>query len=282
MSPHPHHPSSVPAHRGRPRAERDRASLLAQLEVIDVDGWDSPTGEALLRHVRSTVVLPHVQSQGLSGTAAAQAEATAWQAVWQALAGDVVRTASSPWGVLWVTAGRAVRGEVVAATWCTRAEKAWRSSAITSARHLPPVSLDEYGDVLQDRATLRPTVEDSPLIDRVIDCLTDGGWDYVDARRVVCAIAERATRHRDEPRIIGGWRRLAADLDMPGWQIRRIVHLLLGTADRPGLIERIVRDPQFEAASDSTVLESLRTTLVVWLPSPPSKGTRSRPIAVAS
>jgi hypothetical protein len=261
LKPHP---------RGHRRAERDRASLLAQLATIDEAGWDSDPGESLLRHVRATVVLPHVEAQGLRGPTASQAEATAWQAVWEALNSDLIRTVPSPWGVLWVTARRAVRGEIVAASWGIPARKAWRLNRTSGGECRPPVSLDELSLELADRPESCALVDDSPLLDRVVECLVDFGWDRPEARRLVVAIAGRAVRHQDAAHVIGGWRRLAADLHLPGWQVRRVVTVLLGGAD-VGLIERLATDATFRAGDDQDVAAALRSTRCSWLPSPSSR-----------
>jgi len=103
---------------------RTREGLLAALSVIAEEGWDGPTWRALLAHVRTDVVRPHVAS--LRGLAAEQAEASGWETVWEALAGPAIRRARSPWGVLWTTARRAVVGEVIADAYGVRVRTAWR------------------------------------------------------------------------------------------------------------------------------------------------------------
>ena len=272
--------SSTTVRRHRP-ATRDRASLLAQLEAIDAAGWDSSPGETLLRHVRATIVLPHIEAQGLRGPTASQAEATAWQAVWEALNSDLIRTVPSPWGVLWVTARRAVRGEIMAASWGIPARKAWRLNHASRDDRRPPVSLEELSRELQDLPETRALVVDCPLIDLVVDQLVEFGWDRPLARRLVLAVAERSIRHHDAAHIIGGWRRLAADLDLPGWQVRRLVTVLLGGVD-VGLIQRLATDTTFRADHNQDLAAALRSTRCAWLPSPPVRHGAPNSVAIAA
>ncbi|MBI1376788.1 MAG: hypothetical protein GC157_04795 [Frankiales bacterium] len=272
--------SSTTLRRHRP-ATRDRASLLAQLDTIDAAGWDSSPGETLLRHVRATIVLPHIEAQGLRGPTASQAEATAWQAVWEVLNSQLIRTVPSPWGVLWVTARRAVRGEIMAASWGIPARKAWRLNHASRDDRRPPVSLEELSRELQDLPETRALVDDSPLIDLVVDQLVEFGWERPQARRLVLAVAERSTRHHDTAHIIGGWRRLAADLDLPGWQVRRLVTVLLGGVDI-GLIQRLATDATFRADHNQELAAALRSTRCSWLPSPPTRHGATNTVAIAA
>ena len=89
---------------------RDREGLLTLLEDIDRAGWDSRPAATLLEYIRATVVRPNVAATGLAGPAADQAEATAWEATWEAMTLPSLRSARSPWGVLWATARRAANG----------------------------------------------------------------------------------------------------------------------------------------------------------------------------
>ena len=109
-----------------PSITRDREGLLAVLDDIDRAGWDSREAERLLTYVRATVVRPNVAATGLTGPAAEQAEATAWEACWEVLASPSLRSARSPWGVLWATARRAALGEVVAGAYGMDVRSGWR------------------------------------------------------------------------------------------------------------------------------------------------------------
>lgn len=258
------------------RVERDRSSLLEQLESIDREGWDSPAGRALLRHVLVSVIRPHIQTQRLYGPAADQAEASAWSAVWESLCTEQIRSVESPWGVLWVTARRAVRSEGVAATWCMSARKAWRLSSLSVADQAPPTPLEDIIEVLKDRPSHMSTASDSLLIDRIVDTLVVFGWGRREARQVVLGVAERAFRAHDQAHIVGGWRRLAADLNLPGWQVRRLVTVLLGKSGSPGLVERTVCDPDFDAWSDPDMAEQLQSTRRPALRSPKPHAHASR------
>jgi len=85
---------------------RDRPSLLDQLSIIDTEGWDGTAGTRLLQYLRTELVRPLTIHLGLRGSAASQGEATAWEAVWVEATNPSLRTAHSPWGVLWRTARR--------------------------------------------------------------------------------------------------------------------------------------------------------------------------------
>lgn len=265
------------------RSERDRCSLLEQLERIDREGWDSTVGDALLRHVLVSVIRPHIQTQRLHGPAADQAEASAWQAVWEALSSEQIREVDSPWGVLWVTARRAVRSEAVATAWCMSARKAWRLSSLSGDDQAPPALLEDVVDDLTGRAARPAMPPDSLLIERVVECLIVFGWSRREARAVVLGVAERAFRAHDQAHIVGGWRRLAADVNLPGWQVRRLVTVLLGRPGSPGLVERVACDPDFDAWSDRDMAAQLQSTRCPSLRSPKPHAPSSRlPISAVS
>ena len=87
-------------------------SLRDALHRVDVAGWDSAAGLDLLDHIRRAVVVPVVRRSGLRGPAADQAEATGWEAAWDALRRPTARTAQNPGGMVWVAVRRAVASEV--------------------------------------------------------------------------------------------------------------------------------------------------------------------------
>ena len=86
-------------------------SLRDALHRVDVEGWDGAAGRELLDHVRRAVVVPVVRRSGLRGPAADQAEATGWEAAWDALRRPTARTAQNPGGMVWVAVRRAVASE---------------------------------------------------------------------------------------------------------------------------------------------------------------------------
>ena len=98
-----------------------RAGLLGALAVIDSEGWDGPAAQRLLSHVRAHIVRPQLAAAGLRGPAADQAEATGWAAAWEALTRSSFRTATTPWGLLWVAVRRAILGEVLASAYLSTA-----------------------------------------------------------------------------------------------------------------------------------------------------------------
>jgi hypothetical protein len=262
--------------------DRTRASLLAHLDLIDVHGWDSPAGCALLSYVRDKVVRPQVSYRGLTGPVAAQAEATAWTMTWRTLTSPRIRDAESPWGILWSAARRAIEDESIAAAYGTQPRKAWqqRASQRLAARSSDPglvsVSLPPLSWELLSEHGLEPAcgvgggtwaAGDAPILTAVVAILLEAGWQLEPASRALMSVAARS-RHRDgRPHVLGGYRGVAADATIPGWQARRLVHVLLGTQQWPGLIERLAARPD-RAAIDAVMHAALRATLDKTLTSP--------------
>ena len=277
---------------------RDREGLLAILGDIDRAGWNCPVADELLTYVRATVVRPNVAATGLTGAAAEQAEATAWEATWEALARPSLRSARSPWGVLWATARRAAFGELVAGTYCTDVWTGWRLARPDSEdgvagdqlaggsgvfRHHPPVSLAD----LADRGIELPAhpqlsgPASSTLLSAVVRALVDAGWSEGPAELIVDAVsggAEDDSRTRSGAR---GWRHLAQAFDMPPWQVRRVTIVMLGAPGWPGLVERLATDGQ-RVLADPGLLAALRSTVVAWSPSPATAARRAAQTAALS
>lgn len=271
---------------------RDREGLLGVLDDIDRDGWDSREAERLLTYVRATVVRPNVAATGLIGPAAEQAEATAWEACWEVLASRSLRAARSPWGVLWATARRAALGEVIAGTYCMDVRSGWRlaspgsdsdatgpglSRPATVSRYDPPVSLAALdGRAVEPTSYSRPTGPSSgPILSDVVHALVNVGWSERPARVIVEAVAAGATRKSCTVSGARGWRRLAQALDMPPWQVRRVMVVMLGTPGWPGLVERLVTDGK-EILDESDMRAALRSTVVAWWPSPVTAARRAQ------
>jgi hypothetical protein len=259
---------------GAPTAvlDRTRMSLLAYLDLIDVHGWDSPAGCALLSYVRDNVVRPQVSYHGLTGPVAAQAEATAWTMTWRTLTSPRIRDAESPWGILWSAARRAIEDESIAAAYGTQPRKAWqqRASQRLAARSsdpgpvsvsLPPLSWEHLSEHGFEPASCVGggtwAAGDAPILTAVVAVLLEAGWQLEPASRALLSVAARS-RHRDgRPHVLGGYRGVAADATIPGWQARRLVHVLLGAQEWPGLIER------FAARSDRGAIDAVMLGVVV-------------------
>jgi len=268
---------------------RDRDGLLAVLDVIDRTGWDSPTGESLLEYVRKTVVLPAVGSVGIRGSAADQAEASAWSATWEAMTGPYLRGAESPWGVLWATARRAALGEAVAGDFGTGARKAWRALASTDpgiarsqgagagspANGVGLVSLDALADAGYELADRTPDGRRSGAhLSAVVLALVGAGWSEPVARRTIdelAAVVNLDDRGGAWPQ---GWRELAAHLGLPPWQVRRVAIVLLGAQGWPGLLERLVLEGP-DVLTDPPMRAALRSTTLWWLPNPITAAERA-------
>jgi hypothetical protein len=256
-----------------PPVERTKDGLLTMLDAVDVEGWDGPAATALLTYVRTDLVRPLTIDVGLRGAAASQAEATAWEAVWLVLCDPHLRSARSPWGVIWQTARRALLGEVLAARWGTSWRRAWEHDAAerAGAEHRP-VSLEaltEAGCSFPPAAPLssnHTTTRVSAALSTATHGLIDAGWSHEDARRIVGEIAcmDEALGH--DATVIG-WRPLASRLSLPPWQARRLTALLRGTVERPGLLARLIGEGR-RVLDDSEVQESLASTRTRTRPSP--------------
>jgi hypothetical protein len=252
---------------------RDRRGLLDVLEVIDAQGWDSEPGTALLAYARHELVRPLTIDVGLRGAAASQAEATAWEAVWLKLCDPYLRSARSPWGVVWQTARRAVLGEVLAARWATNWRRAWEHDVEERAGRLSrPYWLgtllatpDAFPAALPAHERISNTVV-SDALDHAAGALADCGWSPGQAKEIVGEVAAMDVPLGRGATVIG-WRPLATRLGLPPWQARRLTFVLRGSADRPGLLARLIREgPHVTAAPE--VREALATTRNRTLPTP--------------
>ncbi len=228
--------------------------LRAALLQVDRDGWDSPAGAAVLTYARERIVRPTVRRTGLRGPCAEQAEATGWEAAWETLRslGDGMRT---PWGVVTLAVRRAVRGELLAAAYCTSPRTAWQLRA--DFRGAVPLEQLRGGRWEPSVATV--TEASGATLGAVTDAMVSVGWSRDDVEAVVDWVVARVGRTGAGP----GWRVLATRSGLPPWRVRRAMALLLGDAGWPGLVERAARDgagvldrPEARAAVRSTVLSS--------------------------
>lgn len=259
-----------------PRASSDYASddlaeiakrrddLRERLDDIAVEGWEGPTATNLLRFVRSHIVRPLVVDVGLRGGAASEAEATAWEVLWLKLQEPSLRSARSPWGVLWQTARRAVLGEILAQRWGAPPRRAWKLDAAERAgRARRPIALEPLlADGWQPaRADAVPDADDGRLA-RILalaaSALRSVGWPDETARLIAREVAHSEAPARATSTIVG-WRTLAKKLGVPPWQARRVVWILRGSPASPGLLVRIalegdvaLRNPEIHAALRST------------------------------
>ena len=252
-----------------PRVARDREGLLGALDRIDSEGWDSRAGIELLQYVRNTVVRPNVAASGLSGPAAEQAEATAWAATWEALTRPALRSARSPWGVLWAAARRAAMGEVVSAAYLTDVDTGWRLTR-EQKRGGPPnrrpvrslSELEDRGfDLVEDGNPIGSAV--GPLMRIVLDEMIAAGWEAATAAQLVEAIAAGARRNARASWEVCGWRVLAEAFDLPPWRVRRVMVAMLGTPDWPGLVERMAVGGK-TALDPAEVRAAIRPTIARW------------------
>lgn len=262
---------------------RRRDDLLDRLDAIAVEGWDGPTATDLLRFVRSHIVRPLVVDVGLRGGAASEAEATAWEVLWLKLQEPSLRTARSPWGVLWQTARRAVLGEILAQRWGAPPRRAWKLDAAERAgRVRRPIALEpllaDGWQPARDEAV--PDADDGPLA-RVLaltaSALRSVGWPEDTALSIAREVARFEAPARATSTIVG-WRTLAKKLGVAPWQARRLVWILRGSSGSPGLLARLALEGA-AAVHDAGTQAALRSTRDRCLPSPTpplSRATVSR------
>jgi hypothetical protein len=257
---------------------RDRAGLLGHLDIVDAEGWEGPTATALLTYLRTQVVRPLAVDVGLRGACAAHAEATAWEAVWLQLLEPSLRSAHSPWGVLWQTARRAMLGEILADRWGVSARRAWELDAAERAGAIRrPLSLEPLLTAgWEPPAEGAPGLDDGPLATAVHlarQALREAGWPTDVAVRIVQDVAEM-----DGPVGAGttavGWRPLASKLDLPPWQARRLVLVHRGSDGTAGLLARLLTEGP-SAVEDPEIRKALRTTRRRRLRSPMSDGAKA-------
>jgi len=231
-------------------------------------------------YVRNTVVRPNVAATGLSGPAAEQAEATAWAATWEVLSRPALRSARSPWGVLWSTARRAALGELVSAAYLTDVDSGWRlarEQTDAGPNRGPVRSLSDLADrgfdLVDEGDPIGTAV--GPLMRVVLDEMVEAGWEPAAAIQLVEAIAASARRNGRASWEVRGWRVLAHAFDLPPWRVRRVMVAMLGAPDWPGLVERMAVGGT--AAVDPAELRAaIRPTVARWTRMPATAARRRR------
>ena len=248
-------------------APRDNAELLTMLEHVSQEGWDGPTGRRLLSFVRERLARPLAVGAGLRGLAASQAEASAWQAAWEVLAFQDLRRTDKPWGVVWRAAQRAVTGEVVSARYGVEAHGAWRlaRSGVPQLAGLDILFALGLDASPAERPPFVLTLPDA--YEAAVAALCDVGWPPDVALKIVAEVADMPEPGSRRGWISVGWRSMAAHLDLPPWQARRLCVALLGTPTWPGLLARMLLDGP-DARHRRAMRAALRCTRVRRLRSP--------------
>jgi hypothetical protein len=270
--------------------------LRDSLHRVDLDGWDSAAGRELLDHVRRAVVVPVVRRSGLRGPAADQAEASGWEAAWDALRRPTARTAQNPGGMVWVAVRRAVSAEAEFARMPAgrpvgsqvRGAPAGKMPEQSAApghqgRHAPPppllalpdrrapcLSLEglmEGGWQPADTGFRRPD-DPGPVVAAVLDGLVAAGWDRADAADAIAIIADHAAPARSGSPTTR-WRWVSLRLGVPEWQARRLAGLLLGGGGRRGVLELVVRHGAW-VTGDPAVQGAVHSTTSRWSAAPSS------------
>lgn len=239
----------------------NRAAVIAALDVVEREGWDGATGRGLLEQVRCAVVEPVVGRLARRGPAADQAMATGWATAWEILNGPQAREADNPAGLVWVAVRRAVLRDLKGSVW-TRGGLDPESGSAT----LPLESIAEcrvLGGPSGGGASRDRSPELGRSLEVLVPLLVDHAWD---PGVVVEAISRLAESARRAPGCAPSacWRRVARELGVPEWQIRRLCELLLGSGAGPGILELVamagpslLSDPRVRAAVRSTTRRHL-------------------------
>lgn len=255
-----------------PMVERTKAELLALLDTIDLEGWNGPAASTLLRYLRTDLIRPLAVDVGLRRAAASQAEATAWEAVWLQLCAPSLRSATSPWGVLWQPARRALLGEILAARWATNGRRAWehdaaeRAGAARRLLYLEALVAAETAPSADASASTEPTTPVSAALEAAARALASAGWDNDAAVQIVTEVAAMEDPLGHDATVVG-WRPLAARLGLPPWQARRLTAVLRGSVERPGLFAILIREGE-DVLGEYEVRASLASTRSRTNPSP--------------
>jgi len=226
-------------------------SIRDALHLVDLHGWDGADGQAVLDLVRRAVVVPTVRRSGLRGPAADQAEASGWEAAWDALRRPSARTAVNPGGMVWVAVRRAVavEGQLVRGPEMSRALGTARS-----------VSLDHLMESGWQPDPTQPEDDEDlgPAVRAVVAALVETGWERGDAEDAIAIMADTAARAGTGSPATR-WRWASLRLGIPEWQVRRLAALLLGGSDWSGVLELCVAhgpgvfdDPGVRSAVRST------------------------------
>jgi hypothetical protein len=255
-----------------PSAVMPRDVLLVQLNKIDLEGWDGSAGRALLEYVRRTIVRPCVRLSGVRGHEAVEVEQSAWTAVWESLATPYLRTTANPTNVLWAAARRAVAGERLASMYLAEERNAWRLATDSNQNGrggvAPPLSLNQMIEAVGFDAEDTSLGEGPPgILERVVAAMVDEGWPADKAHEAVEAIASQARTSGYRFNVTAGWRRLAEQLDIPPWQVRRLTMLLVGAPGWEGVVQLIARDGTAVLDHDGVRL-AIRSTCRRYLGAP--------------
>lgn len=238
-------------------------SLRDTLHQIDCQGWNNTAGRDLLDHVRRAVVLPVVRASGLRGPAADQAEASGWEAAWDALRRPTARTAANPGGMVWTAVRRAVWAEVGLAQKGRSVGTALEPDGLCPR----PLSLDQLvaaGWQLTEPQRALDEADDAQS--RLVAGLIEAGWDRSDAADAIAIMADEATR-RKSGTVATRWRWVALRLGVPEWRARRLAVLLLGVGDVPGVVQ-LVAQHGTDVLQDGDVHAAFRSTTRRWSAGP--------------
>jgi hypothetical protein len=239
--------------------EPSAQEVRTMLRRIDVEGWEGPSGRHLLEVARTGPVRAAVRRTGLTGPAAAQAEASAWAAAWDALQRPTARIADSPLALATVAAQRAVWAELAAA-------RPGEPHGITVVSL--DVELASGRDIVagsQAGSAGSPDITGRAL-GALQDALVAAGWSGPILREAIELLADHVQRGRRQ-RARVPWRWVALRLGLPEWRVRRLAVLVLGREHMPGLLA-LVAGQGADVLDAAAARDAIATTCRQWMPSP--------------
>lgn len=231
-------------------------AVRSVLHDVECSGWECATAVAFLAELRLCVVLPVVRRSGLRGPSADQAEASGWEAAWDALRRPTARTAQNPGGMVWTAVRRAVWAEVQ--------RDISRAAGRAMAHRESLDHLLDSGWQLASEPTSVP--DDGPLIDAVVRQLVAAGWEAAVAADAIAILADQAS-HREPGTAATRWRLVAVRLGIPQWRASRLATLLLGEGGTPGVIE-LAAESGLGVLADADVQAAFASTARNWSSGP--------------
>jgi hypothetical protein len=140
--------------------------------------------------------------------------------------------------VVWRAVERTLAAEVFQARYQCGRRNAWETRSVDPdaprVRFLGDDTLvDPATDAMAEDAARRAV---TPVVSRAWQALLQAGWQPQQADALLGLALEQPAMPRAGARAFEGWRTLAAELDVPAWQVRRGLAVLLGEPDTPGLL----------------------------------------------
>lgn len=238
-----------------PSAEQVRTMLRR----IEVEGWEGPSGRRLLEVARTGPVRAAVRRTGLTGPAAAQAEASAWAAAWDALQRPTARVAQRPLALAQVAAQRAAWAELTAA-------RPGESHGVTVVSLEVELASGRELAAGPQRGAAGTPDDPGRALGALQAALVAAGWPGPILREAIELLADHV-QGGQPGRARVPWRWVALRLGLPEWRVRRLAVLVLGREQLPGLLA-LVAGQGADVLDAPAARDAIATTCRQWMPGP--------------